>query len=189
MGPEFAQFLSGMRKTMEQVVLPNLGDRFAQEQAGAVVATLGFLEQVHDKVFHYELLENHRYTRLLGQVLEVLGTDGLTGDVAAAVGAVRAHRVTDPPHDEVHLLPYRDLRASNDVMKEQLCELIRLQPRLPDRSRKAFDELLRPFFHDLQLRERSWVKPLGFDAAAADVPDIDELLYREGRLRLSPDGG
>ncbi|MGQ0483445.1 MAG: hypothetical protein ACT4O0_20765 [Pseudonocardia sp.] len=185
MGPDFAQFLSGMRKTMEQVVLPNLSDRFAQEQAGIVAATLGFLEQVHDKVFHYELLENDRYRLLLGQVLEVLGTDGLGDEVVAAMDAVRAHRAVDPPGGEVHLRPYHELRASNEIMKEQLCELIRLQPRLPDRVRKAFDELLRPFFHDLQLRERSWVKPLGFDASAADVPEIGELLYSGGRLRLS----
>lgn len=185
MGPEFAQFLSGMRKTMEQVVLPNLSDRFAQEQAGIVAATLGFLEQVHDKVFHYELLENDRYKQLLGQVLEVLGTDGLDGEVRVAVDAARAHRTADPPGSEVHLRPYHDLRASNETMKEQLCELIRLQPRLPDPVRKAFDELLRPFFHDLALRERSWVKPLGFDASGADLPEIDELLYSGGRLRLS----
>ncbi|HEY9414592.1 MAG TPA: hypothetical protein VIQ30_07530 [Pseudonocardia sp.] len=185
MGPEFAQFLSGMRKTMEQVVLPNLSDRFAQEQAGIVVATLGFLEQVHDKVFHYELLENDRYKHLLGQVLDVVGTEGLSDDVTAAADAARAHREADPPGSEVHLRPYHDLRASNETMKEQLCELIRLQPQMPDRVRKAFDELLRPFFHDLQLRERSWVKPLGFDASGADLPEIGELLYSGGRLRLA----
>src|SRR5690606_2622462 len=72
MGPEMSQFLSGMKKTREQVVLPNLTDRFAQEQAGIVAATLGFLEQIHDKVFHYELLENHLYRNLLSEVIVVL---------------------------------------------------------------------------------------------------------------------
>ena len=86
MGPEIAQFLSGMKKTMEQVVLPNLSDRFAQEQAGIVAATLGFLEQIHDKVFHYELLENHRYKQLLGQTLTILA-DETAGEIGATLAA------------------------------------------------------------------------------------------------------
>lgn len=183
MGPEISQFLSGMKKTMEQVVLPNLSDRFAQEQAGIVAATLGFLEQIHDKVFHYELLENHRYKQLLGAVLDLLaGETG--GEVGATLAVLREHLVLDPPGSDVHLRPHDFVRASNEIMKEQLCELIRLQPTLPDALRGEFDRLLRPFFRELEVRERAWVKPLGFDANAAELPDIADLLYRDGRLYL-----
>jgi len=43
---------------------------------------------------------------------------------------------------------------------------------------------LRPFFRELEVRERAWVKPLGFDAKADELPDIEELLYCDDKLRL-----
>jgi hypothetical protein len=187
MGPEMSQFLSGMKKTMEQVVLPNLTDRFAQEQAGIVAATLGFLEQIHDKVFHYELLEHHLYRSLLGEVVALL--DGATPpghEVAVTLAALREQLAATAGGD-VHLRPYHFLRGANETVKEHLCTLIRNQPDLPDPVRDAFDALLRPFFRELEVRERAWVKPLGFDAKADELPDIDALLYRDGRLHLPGD--
>lgn len=183
MGPEMSQFLSGMKKTMEQVVMPNLTDRFAQEQAGIVAATLGFLEQIHDKVFHYELLENHLYKNLLGEVIALL--DGATPpqhEVAVTVAALRAQLAAGSA--DVHLHPYHFVRGANETMKEHLCILIRNQPELAAPVRESFDALLRPFFRELEVRERAWVKPLGFDAKADELPDIGELLYRDGKLRL-----
>ena len=183
MGPEMSQFLSGMKKTMEQVVMPNLTDRFAQEQAGIVAATLGFLEQIHDKVFHYELLENHLYKNLLGEVVALL--DGATSpqhEVAVTLVALRTQLA--PGNSDAHLRPYHLVRGANETMKEHLCTLIRNQPELPAPLRESFDALLRPFFRELEVRERAWVKPLGFDAKADELPDIDELLYRDGKLRL-----
>ncbi|MBI2783208.1 MAG: hypothetical protein HYX64_03865 [Gammaproteobacteria bacterium] len=183
MGPEMSQFLSGMKKTMEQVVMPNLTDRFAQEQAGIVAATLGFLEQIHDKVFHYELLENHLYKNLLGEVVALL--DGATPpqhEVAVTLVALRTQLATG--NSDAHLRPYHFVRGANETMKEHLCTLIRNQPELPAPLRESFDALLRPFFRELEVRERAWVKPLGFDAKADELPDIDELLYRDGKLRL-----
>jgi hypothetical protein len=185
MGPEMSQFLSGMKKTMEQVVLPNLTDRFAQEQAGIVAATLGFLEQIHDKVFHYELLENHLYKQLLSEVITLL--DGATPpqhEVTATLAALRAQLALDPAGGEVYLRPYHFVRGANETMKEHLCTLIRNQPELPDLARESFDALLRPFFRELEVRERAWVKPLGFDAKADELPDIEDLLYQDGKLRL-----
>jgi len=185
MGPEMSQFLSGMKKTMEQVVMPNLTDRFAQEQAGIVAATLGFLEQIHDKVFHYELLENHLYKNLLGEVIALL--DGATPpqhEVAVTLTALREQVASDPVGSEIHLRPYHYVRSTNETMKEHLCTLIRNQPELPGPVRESFDTLLRPFFRELEVRERAWVKPLGFDAKADELPDIEELLYCEGKLRL-----
>lgn len=189
MGPEISQFLAGMRKTMEQVVLPNLSDRFAQEQAGIVAATLAFLEQVHDKVFHYELLEHHLYRRLLGQLLELLSVPAVADpEVVETLAAIQRRLAEDPPSGDIHLYRYDRLRASNESMKELLCALIRLQPALPDALRGELEGLLQPFFRDLELRERCWVKPLGFDAQAEQLPDIAEVLYREDRLRLPGDG-
>lgn len=191
MGPEIEQFLSGMRKTMEQVVLPNLSDPFAQEQAGIVMATLGFLEQVHDKAFHYELLENDRYRCLLGRLLELLQRPAASAagevpdpEVGATLAAVRDHLDAQVLNGEMHRRPYDVLRAANETMKEQLSELVRLLPSLSPESRAAFDELLTPFSRELVTRERAWVKPLAFDARSAEVPDLAELLYRDGVLDL-----
>lgn len=189
MGPEISQFLAGMRKTMEQVVLPNLSDRFAQEQAGIVAATLAFLEQVHDKVFHYELLEHHLYRRLLGQTLDLLSVPEVTDpEIVETLAAIQRQLTEDPPGGDIHLYRYDRLRAGNESMKELLCALIRLQPALPDAARTALGDLLQPFFRDLERRERSWVKPLGFDAQADQLPDIAELLYCNDRLQLPGDG-
>jgi hypothetical protein len=188
MGPEISQFLAGMRKTMEQVVLPNLSDRFAQEQAGIVAATLAFLEQVHDKVFHYELLEHHLYRRLLGQILELLSVPEVADpETVETLAAIQRRLAEDPPGGDIPLYSYDCIRASNESMKELLCALIGLQPRLPDALRTALEDLLQPFFRDLERRERSWVKPLGFDAQADQLPDIAELLYRDDRLQLPGD--
>lgn len=185
MGPEMSQFLSGMKKTMEQVVLPNLTDRFAQEQAGIVAATLGFLEQIHDKVFHYELLENTLYRNLLDKVVALLrDTTAADHEIALTLAALQQQAAGGT---DMHLRPYHVLRGANETMKEHLCTLIRHQPDLPDPVREAFDALLRPFFRELEVRERAWVKPLGFDARADELPDIDALLYRNGRLHLPGD--
>lgn len=189
MGPEISQFLSGMRKTVEQVVLPNLSDRFAQEQAGIVAATLAFLEQVHDKVFHYEVLENHQYRRLLTRVVTLLSAPSVTDDeVIETLAAMQRRLAEDPAAGDVPLYSLDVLRGSNESMKELLCALIQLQPALPEALRGPLDELLLPFFRELEVRERAWVKPLNFDAQADQVPDIAELLYRDGRLQL-PDAG
>lgn len=185
MGPEISQFLSGMKKTMEQVVLPNLSDRFAQEQAGIVAATLGFLELIHDKVFHYELLENHLYKQLLGAAIALLeGEAPAHKEIATTLAALEQHFRLDPPGSGVHLKPCPFLRGSNEIMKEQLCALIRRQPELPPALRDSFEALLQPFLRDLETRERTWFKSLGFDSMAGGLPEIDDLLFRDGQLRL-----
>lgn len=186
MGPEVAQFLSGMKKTVEQVILPSLTDRFAQEQAGMVAATLGFLAATHDKAFHYELLENHRYKQLLADAVALLERQGsLLPAYSRIIATIREHRAIDPPGSDVHLKPFGFLRQSNETMKEQLCALIEHQSELSSGVRESFDALLQPFLNELELRERSWVKALGFDAMGDQVPSIDELLYRDGTLRLA----
>lgn len=185
MGPEISQFLSGMKKTLEAVVIPNLTDRFALEQAGIVAASLGFLGAVHDKAFHYELLENLQYKKILQDILAVMAEEAeLPEAVRRAIAGVGAHFDTDRPGDKVHLRPFVFIRASNETMKELLCAFIEAQPELPTRARQAVQSLLGPLFKSIDHRERSWVKGLGFDPDAAAQPDIEDLLYDKGYLRL-----
>ncbi len=187
MSPEIEQFFAGMKKTIEEVVLPNLTDRFAQEQAGIVAATLGFLSTIQDKVFHYELLENQEYKRVLLDVLEICGEgDRLSKPLLTARAKVEAHLELDRPEDQTSLRPYPFIRGSNENMKEFLCEFIQLQPEMPAQLRTTFEARLKPFFKAIETRERSWVKGLGFDPEAAQQPDISELLYADNYLRSAP---
>lgn len=186
MSPEIEQFLSGMKKTIEEVVMPNLTDRFAQEQAGIVAATLGFLSTIQDKVFHYELFENQEYKRILLDVLSTLGTDpALSDSLRAVVEKVNGHFQHDKPGDQTALRPYPFIRGSNENMKEFLCEFIQLQPEMSAQTRQTFEKQLKPFFKSLETRERSWVKGLGFDPEAEQQQDIGDILYENNLLRSS----
>lgn len=185
MGPEISQFLSGMKKTIEQVVMPELNDRFAQEQAGIVAATLGFLETIHDKVFHYELLENQLYKQLLVNVVAVIENDSSRSEkLEASAESLKQHFKHDPIDENTALRTYPFIRASNEVMKEHLCDIIQQQPEMSKALRDQFETLIKPFFKDIELRERTWVKGLGFDSEADQLPDIDELLYQDNKLAL-----
>ena len=185
MSPEIEQFLSGMKKTIEEVVIPNLTDRFAQEQAGIVAASLGFLGLIQDKVFHYELLENQEYKGILTAVNELL-TDTFSApkSIIETTAKVTEHFVADKLEDSTHLRPYKFIRGSNEVMKELLCEFIQQQPEMPTELRASFEALMKPFFKSIELRERSWVKALGFDPEAEQQADIADLLYKDGLLNI-----
>ncbi len=189
MGPEISQFLSGMKKTIEQVVMPNLTDRFAQEQAGIVAATLGFLGTVQDKVFHYELLENYEYKRILQEFVGLFTQSEDTPEaIKNILENIHKHFADDQPGDAVYLRPYTYIRASNEVMKELLCELIQQQPAMSATLRGIFEGVLTPFLKSIETRERSWVKALGFDPEAKHQPDIANLLYSEGYLNIKNNG-
>ena len=186
MSPEIEQFLSGMKKTIEEVVMPNLTDRFAQEQAGIVAASLGFLGLIQDKAFHYELLENQEYKRVLTDVNELLNDSfSASESIVETTTKVTEHFTSDKVDDPTHLRPYKFIRGSNEVMKELLCEFIQQQPEMSAELRTAFEALMKPFFKSIELRERSWVKALGFDPEADQQADIADLLYKDGFLNIN----
>ncbi|OUS12647.1 hypothetical protein A9Q89_05400 [Gammaproteobacteria bacterium 53_120_T64] len=185
MSPEIEQFLSGMKKTIEEVVIPNLTDRFAQEQAGIVAASLGFLGLIQDKAFHYELLENQEYKRVLTDVNDLLNhTSSAPESITDITAKITEHFTRDQVGDPTHLRPYKFIRASNEVMKELLCEFIQQQPQMSTELRSAFEALMKPFFKAIEVRERSWVKALGFDPEAEQQADIADLLYKDGFLNI-----
>ena len=87
--------------------------------------------------------------------------------------------------DPTHLRPYKFIRGSNEVMKELLCEFIQQQPEMSAELRAAFEALMKPFFKSIELRERSWVKALGFDPEADQQADIADLLYKDDLLNIN----
>lgn len=189
MNPELDQFLSSMKKTMEEVVIPNLTDSFAIEQAGIVAATLGYLETIHDKVFHYELFENSEYKNILLKILDIFAGDTDNDQLCAALARIKDHFAHDKPEDQTPLRSYKFIRGSNENMKEMLCELIQLQPGMDATARNEFEMLLKPFYQAIEKRERAWVKALGFDPEADQLPDVADILYQDDLLRFNPGSG
>lgn len=73
MMPTVAQQLAGIRNTMTKVVIPGLDptDRFAQEQAGLIVATLNWILDVQGSEYTYEAVENAEYRRTLATLADI----------------------------------------------------------------------------------------------------------------------
>jgi hypothetical protein len=73
MMPTVAQQLAGIRNTMTKVVIPGLDptDRFAQEQAGLIVATLNWILDVQGSEYTYEAVENADYRRALSALANI----------------------------------------------------------------------------------------------------------------------
>jgi hypothetical protein len=73
MMPTVAQQLAGIRNTMTKVVIPGLDptDRFAQEQAGLIVATLNWILDVQGSEYTYEAVENVEYRRALAALADI----------------------------------------------------------------------------------------------------------------------
>lgn len=98
MNPTVTQQLEAMKTTMERVIMPALPPdaKFANEGAGLVWATLGWLIDVHESEFRYELDEAADYRGLLRALADLGGNvdEALLGEPAAGgdgdLGAVRA---------------------------------------------------------------------------------------------------
>jgi hypothetical protein len=75
MNPTVTQQLEAMKTTMERIVMPALPPdaKFANEGAGLVWATLGWLIDVHESEFRYELDEAADYRGLLRALADLGG--------------------------------------------------------------------------------------------------------------------
>src|SRR5690242_14715297 len=98
MMPTVAQQLAGIRNTMTKVVIPGMdpGDRFAQEQAGLIVATLNWILDVQGSEYGYEAAENTECRTTLSALagIEVAPEHAeqaaALGEAASSPGAVPA---------------------------------------------------------------------------------------------------
>jgi hypothetical protein len=73
MMPTVAQQLAGIRNTMTKVVIPGLDptDRFAQEQAGLIVATLNWILDDLGSEYTYAAVENAEDRRTLSALADI----------------------------------------------------------------------------------------------------------------------
>lgn len=136
MTPEPADLLRGARRTLEDIVLPALADRFAIEQAKTVLRVLAHLEAVVDEAYPLEWAEARDLEAFLAAA---------SGDVART-----AAQPTDLPS-------YRELRDQNVRRKERVAEFVRgkLRERNGTMLQNAFEGLVRGQLE----RERRWSQP------------------------------
>ncbi len=136
MTPEPCDLLRGARRTLEEIVLPALADRFAIEQAKTVLRVLAHLEAVVDDAYPLEWAE----ARDLEAFLAIAHGDP-------------ANKAPEP----AALPSYRELRDDNVRRKERVAELVRgpLRERKSTALQGAFEALVRGQLE----RERRWTNP------------------------------
>jgi hypothetical protein len=134
--PEPCDLLRGARRTLEEIVLPALADRFAIEQAKTVLRVLAHLEAVVDDAYPLEWAEARDLEAFLALA---------DGDPNAAAPEPTA------------LPSYRQLRDDNVRSKERVADLVRgpLRERNHPALLEAFEALVRAQLE----RERRWTSP------------------------------
>ncbi|TAM08962.1 MAG: hypothetical protein EPN72_13385 [Nevskiaceae bacterium] len=155
MQPLVKQHLESLRKTLMDVIVPELGkNSFVAEQAGLIAASLALLAEVQpyqDDYLRVELADLRKALAILGAPADLrvpAGRDALVEAVTDAKAALSA-RIAESAQANGGTLP-------------------------PD-QRTALAPLL-----DRQMaRECSWSRLTGFNPAGASLPAIGELLEQQ----------
>jgi len=174
MTPDVGQFIQGMCKTMEEVILPTVGDSFAQEQAKLIIGTLRFLDTVQDMQYPYEAVENEEYRKILRALSEASLRCERTNVLRSLLDEVKTHLAQEAGLKEHGPRSYRSLRQSNIVMKRLLCGILRTVEELP----ASIDGLVKEFTKQQLRRERAWMRSLGKDPGTPE--NLEEVLFGDG---------
>lgn len=159
MMPTVAQQLAGIRNTMTKVVIPGLDptDRFAQEQAGLIVATLNWILDVQGSEYTYEAVENAECRTALRALAEIEVSPQLADRAAALREAAQSPGA--PGAD----LPTLDaLRAQNRRFKELLDEYYNALATTGDSSVHEARDVVLTLARGLARRDQSWFRMTGF---------------------------
>jgi hypothetical protein len=169
--PTIAQQLAGIRNTMSKVVIPGLdpGDRFAQEQAGLIVATLNWILDVQGSEYLYEATENAEYRALLPRL------------AATAVGSEHEAKATElrTVAEDGAALPTLDaLRAHTRRAKALVDEFYTALAGSGDGGTPAARGFVLGAAREQSRRDQSWFRMTGFPK---DVEgDIASVLVSQG---------
>jgi len=175
MMPTVAQQLAGIRNAMTKVVIPGLDptDRFAQEQAGLIVATLNWILDVQGSEYTYEAVENAQCRSAL-QALAGIEVSPENADRAAALRAA-AQSPGAAPAD----LPTLDaLRAQNRQFKALLDEYYAALAAAGDPAVNEARDILLTTARQLARRDQSWFRMTGFPKEVEG--DIATVLASQG---------
>jgi hypothetical protein len=159
---------------MEEVILPTVGDSFAQEQAKLIIGTLRFLDVVQDMQYPYEVIENEEYRKILRTLGEAPLRSERTNELRSLSDEVKSHLAQETGLKTNGPRSYRSLRQSNIVMKRLLCEILRTVEELP----ASIDRLVKDFTKQQLRRERAWMKSLGKDPGAPE--NLGKVLFGDG---------
>jgi hypothetical protein len=170
MMPTVAQQLEGIRNTMTKVVIPGLDatDRFAQEQAGLIVATLNWILDVQASEYPYEATENAQYRQLLPQ-LAATAEAAEHADPAAALRAAAAEGGAAGGD-----LPALDsLRMQTRRFKQLVDEFYSALAANGDAGAPAARALLLDAARAQTRRDQSWFRMTGFPTDVdGDIPTV-----------------
>lgn len=155
MQPLVKQHLESLRKTLVEVVMPELGKNpFVAEQAGLIAASLALLAEVQpyeDDYLRVELADLRKALAILGapagQPLPA-GRDALVAAVTDAKAALSA-RIAESAKANGGTLPADQRAALGPLLDRQMA------------------------------RECSWSRLTGFNPAGASLPAINELLAQQ----------
>lgn len=170
-------------RAMEHVILPAIdpADATAQEQGALVLATLRLIADRLPMTYRYDRDELSRYVTLAAALLEALDVEDVARRalaVAHAEGTDTLARAGAEPAELVERS--RVLRAHVGDLAERVAG-----------AGAECDTLRRLIFaaaREQTVRERKWLEPTGFDAAAADLPSLEAQLPAPHNKRTTPGG-
>lgn len=164
MVPSISQQLRSLRATMAETIIPALPAeaRFAHEQAGLMVATLDWLDDVQAHAYRYEAAENADYRALVAKLQALAGT----GD--PAVDAVLAEPA---PPAAAELVAFDAVATQNRALKEHAG---RLSEQLAGDASKSepVGTLLRDLARRQGEREAAWFRMTGFPHEPGALEDL-----------------
>ncbi len=163
MMPTVAQQLAGIRNTMTKVVIPGLDpdDRFAQEQAGLIVANLNWIRDVQGSEYTYEAVENAEYRGTLAALADTVTPTGGGGDHAERAATLRAAAASEGVVSAD--LPTLDaLRAQTRQFKSLIDEFYAALASSSEAGAPAAREVLLAAARSQARRDQSWFRMTGF---------------------------
>ena len=165
MTPDINQYLSSMKKALDEVVLPQLGhDAFAKEQAAIMSATLNLLLDVQSHESTYIDQEYQDICTLLGEYLDTADSTSIAQSVAALPSDALELTVTDQKKTQ---LPALKAVLTTLITNTELKQNPDFQSRLDRYTRRQI------------ARETAWLRKSGFIANGDNQPSIAETLAEQ----------
>lgn len=170
--PTVAQQLRSIKLRLTETIIPALpaDARFAQEQAGLMVATLDWLLDTHEHQYRYEVVENVEYRRLLAELAE---GDEATPTDDATLAEVR-DTLSEPgpsPHDAAMALG--DLADQNRRLKELTRRVFAALSAVPSaEAAQRARALLAEVANRQGERELAWFRMTGFPQAPGEIAAV-----------------
>jgi len=177
MGPEISTNIASILRAMENVIIPAIdkNQSLAREQAYLTVIYLRMIQEQHDKIFHFRLLEISEYSAILKSLLAKDYSSAAPDAAAAArqaLGDASALQTVQLQAYDVFVCTARALREAADAL---VADLIRARGG-DDAIEAEIASLLIGQAGIEALRERSWVAGLGLDPRPEQLQPLADLL-------------